>query len=138
EVEASQAAYYSFLRTGEVPIEVFVLGSVRSTGVYAVGLGTTLDQLLALTGGVSLGEGRLERDVKVRLYHEVGGNRVLSYEQPLGQVLSGSPPLPSLEDGDVVVVDVQRRGASWFTLDNTLRLISVATSLILLIDRFGR
>src|SRR5690606_2728336 len=132
-------AYYSFLRTGEVPIEVFMLGAVRSTGVYAVGLGTTLDQLVALSGGVSVGgEGRLERDAMVRLYHEVGGNRVLSYEQPLGNLLSGTPPLPSLEDGDVVVVDVQQRGRSWFTLDNTLRLISVATSLILLIDRFGR
>lgn len=139
EVGSTNAAYYSFLRTGEVPIEVFVLGEVRDPGVYAVGLGTDLDHLLALAGGVSYGsqEERLVRDVTVRLYDSTGGNRVLTYEQPLDRVLAGSPPLPTLDDGDVVVVDVQaKRG--WFTFDNTLRVFTAVASLVLVVERIAR
>src|SRR5690606_3492154 len=71
EVGETNTAYYSFLRTGEVPIEVFVLGEVRAPGVYAVGLGTDLDHLLALAGGMAYSstEEGIERNVIVRLYH---------------------------------------------------------------------
>jgi hypothetical protein len=136
EVGETNTAYYSFLRTGEVPIEVFVLGEVRAPGVYAVGLGTELDHLLALAGGMAYSstEEGIERNVVVRLYHAPGGNRVLAYEQPLDRVLAGSPPLPTLEDGDVVVVDVDVQ-RSWLTFDNALRVVTALASIFLVIDR---
>lgn len=136
EVGSTNAAYYSFLRTGEVPIEVFVLGEVSDPGVYAVGLGTDLDHLLALAGGVAYGaqEERLVQDVTVRLYDNAGGNRVLSYEQSLDRLLAGTPPLPTLDNGDVVVVDVQAQ-QSWFTFSNTLSVLTALASLILVVER---
>ena len=135
-VGETNTAYYSFLRTGEVPIEVFVLGEVQSPGVYAVGLGTDLDHLLALAGGVAYGssEERLERDVNVRLYHQAGGNRTLSYEQSLDRVLAGTPALPTLEDRDVVVVDAKAQ-QNWFTFDNALRVFTAVATLILIVER---
>jgi hypothetical protein len=134
-VEETNTAYYAFLRTGEVPVEVFVLGEVRAPGVYAVGLGTDLDHLLALAGGVAYGssEEDLERDVTVRLYHQAGGSRTLAYEQSLDRVLAGAPPLPALEDGDVVVVDAEAQ-QEWLTFDNALRVFTALASLFLIIE----
>lgn len=138
-VEQTNTAYYSFLRTGEVPMEVFVLGEVHAPGVYAVGLGTDLDHLLALAGGVAYSSQQedIERDVSVRLYHVAGSTRTLAYEQSLDHVLAGSPALPAIEDGDVVVVDVEQR-SGWLTFDTAIQVFSALATLVLLIDNVAK
>lgn len=136
EVEVQGTAYYTFVRSGEVRIEVLALGTVKSPGLYAVGLGTTLDEFLALTGGTSLGtrSGDAEVSLIVRLYRDVRGKRMLIYEEPLERVLVGTEEYPVLQDGDALMVETIVR-QQWFTLDRMLSLFSTAATLVLLILR---
>lgn len=136
EVEVGGTAYYTFVRSGEVRIEVLALGSVRSPGIYAVGLGMTLDQLLALTGGASVSRrSSTERiRVMVRLYRQGTGQRRLVYEEPMERVLAGTGQYPVLQEGDALMVETIVR-QQWFTLERTLRLVSAAGTLFLVILR---
>ena len=136
EVEVAGTAYFRFVRTGEVTIEVMALGSIRSPGVYAVGLGMTLDQLLGLAGGAAdIRRSSAERvRVMVRLYRQNGAGRTLVYEESMEDVLAGTGQYPVLQSRDTLVVEqvVRQR---WFTLDRTLQLLSTAATFTLLMLR---
>ncbi len=134
EVEVGGTAYYTFVRSGEVRIEVLALGSVRSPGIYAIGLGMTLDQFLALTGGGSVTQRSSAETIRVvvRLYRQEAGQRRLVYEEPLERVLSSEiEQYPVLREGDALMVEtiVKQR---FFTLERGLRLFSAAGTLLLL------
>lgn len=136
EVEAGGTAYYTLVRSGEVSIEVLALGAVRSPGIYAVGLGMTLDQLLALTGGASASTRSSTEGIRVmvRLYRQDTDQRRLVYEEPMEHVLAGTEQHPVLQDGDVLVVEtiVHQR---WFTMDKVLRFISATGTIFLVVLR---
>lgn len=136
DVDVDGTAYYRFVRSGEVQIEVMALGSVRSPGLYAVGLGMTLDQLLGLAGGaVNARRSSAERvRTVVRLYRQEEAGRALIYEEPMEHVLAGTGQYPALQSGDTLVLEqiVRQR---WFTLDRTVRLLSTAATFTLLILR---
>ncbi len=135
-VEVGGTAYHTFVRSGEVRIEVLALGSVRSPGIYAVGLGMTLDQLLALTGGASVSTRSSEERIRVmvRLYRQEAGQRRLIYEKPLERMLTGTEQYPVLQDGDALMVETIVR-QQWFTLERALRFLSTAGTLFLVILR---
>ena len=128
EIESAGAAYFQFLRSGEVPIEVLVMGDVGAPGIYSVGVGTGIAELLALSRGGN-------RDAIVRLYQQNGDQRLLVYEQPVQQVMTGVPVLPPLASDNILFVEVEDRSV-WFTLDNVLRLVTTAATLLLVYDRF--
>ncbi|MCH8960503.1 MAG: SLBB domain-containing protein, partial [Bacteroidetes bacterium] len=48
---AEGSSYHVFAKPGEATVQIQVLGNVKFPGIYEVGVGTDLGQLLALTGG---------------------------------------------------------------------------------------
>lgn len=139
EVDPSGVAYFSFLRSGEVQVEVLVLGDVGRPGVYAVGLDTSPDRLLALAGGAAATarSEEVESRTTVRIYRREGESRRLRAEMPLDSFLAEPPP--PLGDGDALIVDVEERVRQKSqTLDTVLRVLTAAASLILVVDRYAR
>lgn len=135
-------SYHIFAKEGEATLQVLVLGSVGSPGVYEVGVATDLGQLLALTGGPPLesttGSVRRSSEVTVRLFREEAGRRNLVYEAALERMLVEPGLYPALQDGDVFAVEritVERQRFGW---REGLSLLSGLASLGLLIERFGR
>jgi len=93
----TNTSYHAFARPGEATIQVLVLGSVNA-GIYEVGVGTDLGELLALTGTAiperTKGE---KRTLTIRLYREVDGIRNLIYEAPIQQMLNEPKNYPDLQ-----------------------------------------
>jgi len=136
QVEAGGTAYYTLVRSGEVRIEVLALGSLRSPGIYAIGFGMTLDELLALTGGTNVNTRSSTERIRVmlRLFRQEEGQRKLVYEVPLEQILAGKGESPILHDGDILVVETIVR-PKIITMERTLRFISAAGTLFLVVLR---
>ena len=69
-INAEGVSYHIFAKQGEATVQILVLGSMGS-GIYEVGVGTELDQLLALLGGTTLATSTgSETRVTVRLFRE--------------------------------------------------------------------
>ena len=136
-VDQSGVSYHRFLRSGEVEVEVLVLGDVRNPGVYVVGLEMGPDELLALVGGPTGGSRseNVETDVTVQIFREETTGRTLVYEEPMAQFLAQPPP--PLREGDAFVVDVVERREPR-TLDTVLRVVTAASTVFLLIERLSR
>lgn len=129
----ARAAYYTYVRPGELTVTVLVMGHVRAPGTYTVGLGTTADRLLALAGGAtpSSTDARDVTTTTVRVLRpDADGTRQALSTQPLDAVYAR--PGPALDDGDLLVVDrTTRRNAP--RLDTALRVATTAGTLFLVV-----
>lgn len=138
ESESRGVAFHRFVRPGDVPMQVEVLGHVRSPGLYEVHRETDLSRLLALTGGVSEGlRSSGERvSLNVDLYRRNGDRQTLIFSAPLDSMLVAGQPPPPLSDGDVINVNgTVHRTFSW---RDTLSIATSAASLALFIERLIR
>ena len=136
--EAISVSYHRFVRPGEVPMNVEVMGLVRSPGVYEVGLNTDLGRMLALAGGSSEGLRSSGEDVKLRvdLYRPDASGRRLIYSTSLDSLFLESVPYPELQEGDVINVHgtVKKR----FGWRDSLSIATSAAALALFIERLTR
>ena len=96
DTQAEAPGYFYFARPGEPVVSVTAVGGLRASGLYYLGEGASLADLLALSGGVTAATGA--EDPTVRLYR--GG--AVAYEAPLQSVFRAPPQ--RLEEGDVVEV----------------------------------
>jgi len=119
-------------RPGESTKKVVVVTDVGGGGVYLVGETISLDPLLVMTGAVATAPDVPDQrqEVTISLYRRAGGQRTLIYEAPLEQVLDNPEEHPTLQDDDVVKVDVtvHRKRFSWqqtFTIINTLGTLTI-------------
>ena len=130
------AAHTIFARQGEATIQVLVLGSVASPGVYEVGVSVEMDQLLALAGGTPLTSGGVGRtEVTIRLFREDASQRELVYEASLEEMLAEPGLYPPLNDGDVFTVESIVSGANRLNILDLVNVIASLTSIILLFTR---
>ena len=133
ELEQSGTSYHSFVRSGELTVEVLVLGT-GSDGVYEVGLDTPLDQLLALAGGAQVTSDALD-EVTLRLFRQEEGGRSLIYEAPLERMLKEPGQYPALQDGDVFVMETPGESGERFTWRDAVSIVSSVASLTLVAVR---
>ena len=123
DITSSGTSYHVFARSGEATVQVLVLGDGGSSGIYEVGEGTDLSELLVLTGGAGLrspqrGE---TREVTVRLFRREGGSRTNIYEARLEDMLRSPGTYPQLVDGDLLEVEsVMRQRIKWTEVIRTL------------------
>lgn len=139
EVTATSVSYHVFARPGEATIQVLVMGDA-SGGVYVVGTSTNMGELLALAGGTQIGSPQADviRNVDIRLLREQGGRRAVVYDAPIEQTLMEPSAYPTLQDGDVLVVEARSRRSAWQRARDVLQVTTSFTSLLLLADRiFG-
>ena len=96
DTRAAAPGFYYFTRLGDPVVSVTAVGSIGGTGRYLLSAGTTLDELLALSGGVvSDRTGR----ATVRVYRDGG----LAYESDVRDLYDATAA-PVLANGDVVEV----------------------------------
>ena len=137
-INAEGVSYHIFAKQGEATVQILVLGSVASPGVYEIGVGIELDQLLALTGGTTLATSTgSETRVTVRLFREGTGRRDLVYEAPLERMLAEPGLYPPLQDGDVLTVETITIERDRFGWRDALSIVTSLTSIVLLIDRIA-
>lgn len=104
-VTSTAPGYYVYHEPGELTMQVSVGGAVISPGLYEVALGTDLARLLALSGGPEV-DGRQpdqRQRVEVRVFRPGSG---LLYASTLQDLASNPDPVPALQEGDSVVVEV--------------------------------
>lgn len=136
--ETQGVSYHRFVRPGDVPMQVEVLGLVRSPGLYEVNLETDVSRLLALAGGISEGLRSSGENVSLRvnLYRKAGDQQNLIYTVPLDSMFVTNRPPPPLMDGDVLNVSGKvERAFSW---RDTLSIATSAAALALFIERLIR
>lgn len=138
-VIAEGSAYHVFAKPGEATVQIQVLGNVKFPGIYEVGAGTDLGQLLALTGGPVqvFTEGRVVRrtETTMRLYHGEGGRRDLVYEAAFETMLTNPGNYPVLQDGDVFNIETLTFERTQFGWRDGLTIVATLATVALVIDR---
>ncbi len=135
-ITATGTAFRVFAKEGEATVQVLVIGSVPSPGLYEVGIGIGLDQLVALTGGSPLASSTSNTtEHTVRLFRRAGEQRDLIYEAPLDRMVAEPDLYPLLEDGDVLMIEsftTERARLNW---QDAVNLIASLATVILLVER---
>ena len=136
EVISRGTAYYMFTAPGQQTHRIIVLGAV-APGIYEIGEGTTLSELVALVRGNPTGEvsDQVSREVTVQLYREEGGQRSVIYDADYDDFLRRPAAHPALQDGDVLVVEVVSKQRT--RLRDILQITSSLASLTLLVIRLS-
>ena len=132
ETNSNSTSYYYFVQPGAATIEAYVMGTVRSPGLYILEDGTDLGQLLALCGGPVLDV--LDRDsrrrVTIRLFRPLAYTDKPIYETELGRAVVQREPYPILRNGDVLTVEIiEARRFNWrdaFTVVGGISALAVA------------
>lgn len=101
-----QSGYYINARPGEPTTRVMVWGEVLRPGVYEVGPGFEMGEVLSLAG-LTLRETQVPGapDLYVRLIRPEAGARAVVYDATLEAFARGEGGVPALQDGDVIEVD---------------------------------
>lgn len=137
-MQTDGTSYYVFARPGQNTVQVMVVGSGIQVGLYEVGEGTNLEQLVVL-GGYSPGVRRASNDrtVTIQLYRDnPSGQREMIVDASLDALIAAEAPAPTVQMGDVVRVEVvDRERFSW---RDGLRIVTAAASLTLVIERLVR
>ncbi len=134
-IESNAPDYYFHVNSGASTIQLHVMGSVTSPGLYEVNDGTTLGQLIALAGGPVLGTRlrRNKRQVDIRLFRPSTGSSVPLFETELEEGSMYTNSYPALMEGDVLRVDViERAGFGW---RDALSIVTAAASAYIIFDR---
>jgi len=109
-------SYYFYTQPGIATIQVYVLGTVQSPGLYEISDGTDLGQLLALSGGPVL-QARYSNDRQttiIRLFRPGSFTAEPIYETVLDRAITKQENYPILREGDVLTVEViQKRRFNW-------------------------
>lgn len=137
-LESEGTSYHVFARPGQNTVQVMVLGSGIQTGLYEIGEGTDLAQLVALSRyqpGVR--RARDERTVTIRLYRDdARGQRRLVYDSSLDRLVAAQTSYPTLQAGDILRVEiVDRERFSW---RDGLQIFTAAAAVALTIERLSR
>ncbi|MCB0719703.1 MAG: SLBB domain-containing protein [Bacteroidetes bacterium] len=138
QTESNAPDYFYYVQPGTRTIQVHMIGSVMSPGLYEVNDGTTLGQLIALSGGPQLGarQRRNKREVSIRLYRPSTDSAVPLFESELEDGALYTNSYPALQEGDVVRVDViERTGFSW---RDALQIVTATASAYIIFDRANR
>jgi hypothetical protein len=137
-LQSEGTSYHVFTRPGQNTIQVMVLGSGIQAGLYEIGEGTDLAQLVALSSyepGVR--RARDERVVTIQLYRDnARGQRRLAYDSSLDRLVATQTSYPTLQAGDIVRVEVvDRERFSW---RDGLQIFTAAAAIALTLERLSR
>lgn len=140
ETNTNIDTYHFYVQPGAATVQVQVLGTVQSPGLYELSEGTDLGTLLALTGGPSLNprEPSQRRTVTIRLYRAGGaGGPNLAYEATLDEAIGDGSQgaYPPLQDGDVLSVEVVERVR--FNWRDIFTVLSAVAAVVYAIDRIA-
>jgi polysaccharide biosynthesis/export protein len=127
-VELQQRLGGKYLRSPQVSVfvkeansqRVTVQGSVKTSGVFSLKGRTTLQQVLAMAGGVNMDTNSGD----VVILRTINGTRSAA-RFDIDAIQSGKSVDPELEPGDVIVVDTS---ATKLALSNLMKVLPIATT----------
>lgn len=130
-------AYYTYARPGEATMEILVIGSERSSGIYEVGHTTRMDELLALSGVLALASRsqEIKTRITIRLYRESEGTRSAIYEAPIETMLLEPSRYPDLQEGDVLTIETTEK--TKFNWRDGISILSSLVSILWIVDRLS-
>jgi len=132
----SSVAYFYHARPGVPTLQVSVWGTVPRPGIYEVPEETGIARLMTMAGGAPI-EARSENEeakITIRLFREQEqGAREMLYKAPLQDLLRDTEAYPSLNDGDVLVVETEVE--SGFRWRDVFSLVGSLSSLVLVVER---
>ena len=132
QTQSNSDAYYYFVEPGSPTVQVYVLGTAKYPGLYEVGEGTNLRQLLALSGGPDFDRRQFlnKQRTTVRLHRPSGTQQTLVYEAVLESAIADSSAQQVLKDGDVLTIEVvERRRFDWRDI---LTIVNVVNTVVLI------
>lgn len=134
DLETNINSYYYLVEPGAASVQISAFGELQHPGVYVLEEGSNLAFLLALGGGVmSTSQPDVRQTVTVRLYRNSGSVRSLAYESSFDEVMDQAATSPTLSEGDIVTVDVERqRRLNWRDI---FTVIGPILSTLLLVER---
>jgi hypothetical protein len=144
ELKKAGFNYFNYSDPGKINIEINVLGGVRNPGRYLVPQGTTVFELLCLSGTI-LQEETADNIRLIRTTEQSGklsDNKIitLNYREIFKdeELKSINKPNPLLAQGDILVVPIKRARTFWDDfVDATIvitPLVSVATLIVSIIS----
>lgn len=113
---ASNGAYFHFVRPGVMTVQVYLMGPVGKPGVYELSEGTTIGQLLAFAGGPTMSPRPTtsRRTITIRMYRPAVSGSEPMLEASFDQIIGSAGNTPSLQDGDVLTVEiVEKQRFNW-------------------------
>jgi len=124
-----------YARPGSPTIQVYLWGNVGSSGIWQIEPNLDLIELLsaAQVPGVGMDEPGIRQRITLRIYRTQGGDRREVYSEQLDDIIEEGQSYPSLQEGDILEVELRRRRSisfQWIT-----SIIGTASSLTLLILR---
>ena len=136
---ATAGGYFTYFLPGERTSQVSVLGTVPAPGLYIVSVGTTLGEIVALSGGPFDGarSNEVERTTTIRLFRATAsGTREAIYDRTFEAFTRDAEGYPVVLDGDVVeVTTVERRLR---TYRDTLTLVGALSTAIIAIIQIAQ
>ncbi|MEM1269047.1 MAG: SLBB domain-containing protein [Bacteroidota bacterium] len=139
ELISTSGQYFKFIPTpGMRTVQVEVLGAVKTPGLYEIGEGTNLGQVMSLAGGPALTARSSNTDVTVmvRLYRPNTYENLPVFEANLTETVTQPRLYPDLQDGDALIVEViEKEGFGW---RDVLTVLNGAASIIFAIDILTR
>lgn len=135
DLPSSESFIHTFARPGQPTIQVYIMGSVGTAGIWRIEQDTDLIELLSAANVSGFGENPPDHRTRVnlRIYRTNSDTRAMAYEARLDDVLAEGATYPPLEEGDVLEVETQRRRTLGIALAS--QVIGAASSLTLLILR---
>lgn len=137
-VQSEGTSYHLYARPGQNTVQVLVLGSGIQAGLYEIGEGTDVAQLVALSGyGPGVRRARDDRTVTIRLYRDnANRQRELVYDTSLNALVAEQGAYPTLRTGDILRVEVvDRERFSW---RDGLQIFTAGAAIALTIERLTR
>ena len=134
DTETNIDAFYYLVEPGAATVQISAFGDINNPGVYVLEEGANLALLLALGGGPTTSN---QPDIKevtmVQMFRNTGNQRSLAYEASFEEVMDRAANSPTLSEGDIVILDVQRqRRMNW---RDVFTVIGPILSTLLLIER---
>ena len=130
-------AVYRFAEPGQAVIPVDLWGSARRSGRYFIPPGTTLLDLISLSGGplAEVENDAVIRETTVAVSRLTNGTRTVAYSAPADALAAGGADTLTLQAGDVVTITT--KVTERFTWLDGVAVAAAVASLALLVLRIA-
>ena len=132
---AGGVSYKTYYTQGEITMQVFLISSTGSTGIYEIGKDTRLLELITLAGFAP--PVRNERNVvrnTISVIRPRQSNEPI-YEARIERLVMEPERHPPLEDGDMILIESVQK--TRFTWREVVSFVSGVSSVLLLAGRLG-
>ncbi len=135
DLQMSGVSYKTYYSEGELTMQVFLISSTGSTGIYEIGTDTRLLELITLAGFAPpvRQERSITRNTISVVRPRLGQEPI--YSARIEQFVQEPERHPTLEEGDVIMIESAQK--SRFTWREAVSIVSGVSSVLLLAGRLG-